>query len=140
DHALEGHSLRDLAGVCHSPQFDPGQQGVRLRVRPVGPAGPVLAELGRAMLTEGPKPAVGFSADLVFEANGKAVSRILRVISVDLVLEPARGGQFWRAVTQRHPYLNRKGQKTMEDNQSNTESTGLSNPAAANVGAELSGL
>ena len=26
DHALEGHSLRDLAGICHSPQFEAGQQ------------------------------------------------------------------------------------------------------------------
>jgi len=140
DHALEGHSLRDLAGVCHSPQFDPAQQGVRLRVRPVGPAGPMLAELGRAMLAEGPKPAVGFSADLVFEANGKAVTRILRVLSVDLVLEPARGGQFLRALNQSHPYLNRKGQKTMEDNPSNTKTTESTGPAAPEVHVELSGL
>lgn len=140
DHAWEGRSLRDLAGVCHSPQFDPGQQGVRLRVRPVGPAGPVLAELGRAMLTEGPRPAVGFSADLIFEANGKVVTRILRVLSVDLVLEPARGGQFLRALNQRNSYLNLKGQKTMVENQPNPEITRQNDPAVPEVRAELSGL
>src|SRR5574340_310674 len=39
DHAWEGRSLRDLAGVCHAPQFDTGRQGVRLQVKP---------EIGRA--------------------------------------------------------------------------------------------
>lgn len=119
DHAWEGRSLRDLAGVCHSPQFDPARQGVRLAVKPVGPAGSVLAELGRAMLEEGPRPAVGFSADLVFEAAGKQVERILRVLSVDLVLDPARGGQFLRVMNQQQPSLTLKGQSTMEEKQEN---------------------
>lgn len=121
DHAWEGRSLRDLAGVCHAPQFDPARQGVRLQVKPVGPGGAVLAELGRAMLEEGPHPAVGFSADLVFEAAGKQVERILRVLSVDLVLDPARGGQFLRVMNQKQANFSQKGQKTMEEDQNTPE-------------------
>ncbi|MHB8933625.1 MAG: phage major capsid protein [Bellilinea sp.] len=122
DHAWEGRSLRDLAGVCHSPRFDPARQGVRLSVKPVGPAGALLAELGRAMLAEGPRPAVGFSADLVFEAAGRQVERILRVLSVDLVLDPARGGQFLRVMNQQQLSYEPKGQSNMEENQKNPES------------------
>jgi len=117
DHALEGHSLRDLAGVCHSPRFNEARQGVQLRVRPVGPAGRLLEELGRTMLADGPKPAVGFSADLVFEAEGLQVTRILRVLSVDLVLEPARGGQFLRAMNQENSFFALKGNQPMEEMQ-----------------------
>jgi len=117
DHALEGHSLRDLAGVCHSPRFNEARQGVQLRVRPVGPAGRLLEELGRTMLADGPKPAVGFSADLVFEAEGLQVTRILRVLSVDLVLEPARGGQFLRAMNQANSFFALKGNQPMEEMQ-----------------------
>jgi len=140
DHALEGHSLRDLAGICHSPQFEAGQQGIRLKLRPVGPAGPLLAETGRAMLGDGPKPAVGFSADLVFEANGQQVTRILRVLSVDLVLEPARGGQFLRALNQRNSNFTVKGKSSMEEQDKNNETINISAPPAADVRVELSGL
>jgi len=115
DHAWEGRSLRDLAGVCHTPKFDADRQGVALRVKPVGPAGAVLSELGKAMLGDGAHPAVGFSADLVFEANGRQVTRILRVLSVDLVLDPARGGQFMRALYQKSPYCSTKGKVQMEE-------------------------
>jgi len=116
DHAWEGRSLRDLAGVCHSPQFDTARQGVALRVKPVGPAGALLSELGKAMLGDSPHPAVGFSADVVFEANGRQVTRILRVLSVDLVLDPARGGQFLRALYQKTTSLSTKGNFQMEEN------------------------
>jgi len=139
DHALEGHSLRDLAGVCHSPHYEAGQQGVRLKLRPVGPAGPLLVELGQAMLGADPKPAVGFSADLVFEANGQQVTRILRVLSVDLVLEPARGGQFLRALNQHNSNFRAKGKSIMEEQDKNNETT-INTPPAADVRAELSGL
>lgn len=139
DHARAGHSLRDLAGVCHAPQFDDVTQGVRLQLRPVGPAGPLLADLGSAMLAQGPRPAVGFSADLVFEANGQQVMRIIRVLSVDLVLDPARGGQFLRALNQREPIYSFKGEKTMEEIQ-NQAKTGGETSEAAGTRAELSRL
>ncbi len=101
DHHLEGHSLRDLAGVVHSPQWDDARQGIRLTLKPFGPGGGLLLALGGAMLEEGVKPPVGFSADLLFTASGTHVERIVRVLSVDCVLQPARGGAFLRALNQR---------------------------------------
>jgi hypothetical protein len=45
------------------------------------------------------RPHVGFSADLLFTpAPGRTVDRILRVLSLDLVFHPARGGAFLRAL------------------------------------------
>jgi hypothetical protein len=101
DHHWFGHSVHDLAGVCHAPQWDEAAQGVKLKLRPVGPSAPVLAELGRQMLADGEKPKIGFSADIVFTANGKQVDQILRVFSVDLVVNPARGGEFIREIYQK---------------------------------------
>ncbi|MEN4013761.1 MAG: hypothetical protein ROW48_17120 [Bellilinea sp.] len=100
DHQLEGRSLRDLAGVVHAPQWDEARQGIRLTLKPFGPGGGLLLALGSAMLAEGVKPQVGFSADLLFTASGKRVERIVRVLSVDCVLQPARGGAFLRALNQ----------------------------------------
>ncbi|MCC6188208.1 MAG: hypothetical protein IT318_04210 [Anaerolineales bacterium] len=95
-----GRSVRDLAGVCHSPEWDAAGQGVRLQLRPVGPSGPLLAALGKEMLADtAHKPKVGFSADVIFTADSnKTVQTILRVLSLDLVFHPARGGAFIRAL------------------------------------------
>lgn len=98
DHAAWGRSLRDLAGVLHSVEWDAARQGVRGRLKSIGPAGTLLTELGRQALAEEPAPNVGFSADLLFTATGRSVEKVLRVYSVDLVLDPARGGAFLRAL------------------------------------------
>ncbi|MDX9863858.1 MAG: hypothetical protein RBT34_03530, partial [Anaerolineaceae bacterium] len=99
DHAWLGRSVRDLAGVCRQPEWDAAVQGVRLHLSPVGPSAPLLTALARQMLAEGnARPAVGFSADLVFTARGQQVEEILKVYSVDLVMDPARGGAFVRAL------------------------------------------
>jgi hypothetical protein len=98
DHAIFGHSVKDLAGVCHSPVWDEESQGVAVKLRAVGPSAGLLVELAKELLSEGPKPRVGFSADVVFTARGKKVEKILRVLSVDLVFNPARGGAFKRAL------------------------------------------
>ena len=99
DHEWMGHSLHDLAGVVHSPAWDAAAQGIRLQLKTLGPSAPLLVELGRQLLAEGePHPNVGFSADVFFTAQGKKVQTILRVLSVDLVLNPARGGAFLRAL------------------------------------------
>ncbi len=95
DHEWEGHSLKDLAGVCHDPQWDSQAKGIRTQLKTVGPSAPLLTELGKQMLAEGePHPRVGFSADVIFTSEGKKVKNILRVLSVDLVFNPARGGAF----------------------------------------------
>jgi hypothetical protein len=95
------HSLKDLAGILTSPAWDEAAQGVRAVLRTAGPAGPILDQLGREMLgAETPKPDVGFSADVLFTAKEKTVTKILRVLSVDTVFDPARGGAFIRALNQ----------------------------------------
>jgi len=74
-------------------------------LRPVGPSGPVLEALGQDMVVEGSKPDVGFSADVLFTAKGKQVEKILRVLSVDVVMKPARGGAFLRALNSQSRHL-----------------------------------
>jgi hypothetical protein len=102
DHHWFGNSIHDLAGVCYQPEWDESIQGVKLHLRPIGPASPVLQEVGRQMLADDKaKPDLGFSADLVFTANGKDVENILKIFSVDLVVNPARGGEFIREIYQK---------------------------------------
>jgi hypothetical protein len=103
DHHWFGNSVHDLAGVCHSPKWDENSQGIKLQLRPIGPAAPVLVEMGKQMLTleKSSRPDVGFSADISFSAKGKDVQEILRVFSVDLVVNPARGGEFIRQIYQK---------------------------------------
>ena len=103
DHHWFGTSIHDLAGVCSQPEWDESAQGIKLNLRPFGPASPVLQDIGRQMLDDDDsKPAVGFSADIVFTANGNEVQNILKVFSVDLVVNPARGGEFIRELYQKH--------------------------------------
>ncbi len=102
DHAWFGHSLRDLGGVLYAPEWDAESKGIKAKLKPAGPSGTLLAAIGQEMITEAadatPKPRVGFSADITFSATGRQVKQILKVYSVDLVYEPARGGAFVRAL------------------------------------------
>ena len=95
DHDWGARSLRDLAGVCSNPRWSDASSAICLSLRPFGPASALLLQASDAML-EGttPAPHIGFSADLVFMASGKRVSHIEKVLSVDLVVYPARGGAF----------------------------------------------
>lgn len=99
DHSLAERSVRDLAGVFSRPVWDESAPGVRVTLTPGGPGAQLLNDLGKEVLQQpAPKAHVGFSADLLFSANGKAVERILKVFSIDLVVNPARGGAFLRAL------------------------------------------
>lgn len=117
DHHWFGQSVHDLAGLCHSPEWDEGAQGVRLRLKPFGPAAPILTEMGKAILRqpEGEhsrlRPQIGFSADVMFTASRRNVQTITRVFSVDLVVNPARGGEFIREIVQK---LQKEGQMERE--------------------------
>ncbi|MHC1773509.1 MAG: hypothetical protein AB9907_17575 [Flexilinea sp.] len=94
-----GHSVRDLAGVLTEPVWDEALKGIRCKLVPMGPASELLSEMGRQILTaETANANVGFSADLSFTYEGKNVAEILRIYSVDLVVDPARGGIFMRAL------------------------------------------
>jgi len=71
-----------------------------------------------------PLPDLGFSADLLFSANGAVVERILRVFSVDLVAHPARGGKFIQSQQE-------KEIEEMEEVQTSLSQGGIPAPAAA---------
>jgi hypothetical protein len=153
DHSWFGHSLRDLAGLLHSPEWDADKKGVKGKLKLMGPSSPLLAELGKQMLSEGkqpgskqpgsktPLPKVGFSADIVFTSQGRKVQKILRVLSVDLVFNPARGGAFLRALNAVNGFgngfngLGKGVLKMADENESN-----VTNPAPASpVQAQLAG-
>ncbi len=97
DHAWFSRSVRDLAGHVVNPTWDADTQGIKATLKAMGPGGKLLTDFGREVLAEDQPPRVGFSADVLFTANGKKVKEILRVISLDLVYDPARGGAFLRA-------------------------------------------
>jgi hypothetical protein len=106
DHAWFSRSLRDLAGQVADPVWDEDAQGIRATLKAFGPGGEVLTAFGREIVQETNPPRVGFSADVLFTANGKKVQQILRVQSLDLVYNPARGGAFLRALNSLAPMAN----------------------------------
>ena len=110
-------SLRDLAGVCTHPSWDETAQGIRLRLTPAGPAAALLRSLGAEWLqAHEPRPRVGFSADLLFDARGNTVAEIVRIFSLDLVVNPARGGAFLRALNQQQNHLDQPKGTSMTEN------------------------
>ncbi len=102
DHDRLSRSVRDIAGVLHRPEWDEAAKGVRTELHAFGPSKDVLVSMGRQVLEEKDEPAVkvGFSADILFKGQGKVVQKILKIYSVDLVCNPARGGMFLRALNQ----------------------------------------
>lgn len=102
DHSLKERSVRDIAGVLRKPVWDEQTQGVRAELSAFGPSAEVLKDIGRQVLEESDEAAVkvGFSADVLFQGKAGKVEKILRIYSVDLVYNPARGGIFLRALNQ----------------------------------------
>ena len=100
-HNGPGRSLRDLAGIGFQASFDEAKAAIQLKLRPSGPSGRLLQAVGSEWLAaEQPRPKLGFSADVIFSADGQNVKEILKVISLDLVYRPARGGIFNRVLNQ----------------------------------------
>ena len=128
DHAWFSRSLRDLAGQVLDPVWDEDANGIRATLKAFGPGGEVLTAFGREVTQEDNPPKVGFSADVLFTANGKKVKQILRVQSVDLVYNPARGGAFLRALNQTI-YAN--GGNTMPEPEVKTTNTPAEQPEPA---------
>lgn len=105
DHAGLGASpsVRDLAGTLHAAQWDPNQRGIRAMLKPSGPSAEILTSLrdaakGNPAIME----AVGFSTVLrvQLEKDGN-VKQIVSVKSVDVVIDPARGGKFLQEINGR---------------------------------------
>jgi hypothetical protein len=98
DHDWFSRSVRDLAGQVINPVWDPDAQGILATLSTIGPGGELLSSFGHEVLKSESPPKIGFSADILFKANNKQVTEITRVLSVDLVYDPARGGAFLRAL------------------------------------------
>ncbi|MBW6465658.1 MAG: hypothetical protein K0B06_04055 [Brevefilum sp.] len=98
DHAWLSRSVRDLAGQIVNPVWDADAQGIHATLTTIGPGGELLSSFGHEVLKSESPPKIGFSADILFKANNKQVTEITRVLSVDLVYDPARGGAFLRAL------------------------------------------
>lgn len=96
DHDLNARSVRDIAGVIRDPQWDENEKAIKARLKPMGPSAGLLREVGKELVEGGENARIGFSADLLFNGKNKKVDRIVKVNSVDLVYNPARGGKFVR--------------------------------------------
>ncbi|MCC7355484.1 MAG: hypothetical protein IT330_17215 [Anaerolineae bacterium] len=76
--------------------------GIVGRLHTAGPRGPLLDALAREVLADQeaglPTPDIGLSADLLIERQGLRVVAIRRVLALDAVFMPARGGAFERAL------------------------------------------
>ena len=123
DHSLSARSVRDIAGVLRDTRWDEEVSGVRAELTAFGPSAKVLAEIGRQVLEASDEPAVrvGFSADILFKGKAGKVEKILKIYSVDLVYNPARGGIFLRALNQLGIEPLQIGGKRMELNQNNDQ-------------------
>ena len=106
DHAgfFEMPSVLKLCGVAHSPTWSDEHKGIRLNLKPFGPMANIVTQLATELLAarnqNQPTPKVGFSGDIGFKAKGNDVTEIMRIHRLDLVLDPARGGDFLRALNQ----------------------------------------
>jgi hypothetical protein len=96
-------SVTQLAGACTNPQWDDLEQGIRLTLTTAGPSGEIVNDLGRLMLDNSvPDLNVGFSADVFLSIDvGNIVKKIIKVYSLDVVYNPARGGKFLRVLNQK---------------------------------------
>jgi len=114
DHAgfLESPSVRDLAGTIHMPTWSETERGIQLKLKPGGPAADILlAVRDAAKGNQAIMQAVGFSTVLNVQLNAKReVTKVIRVKSVDVVIDPARGGKFLSALVQ-----GQKGDTTMSE-------------------------
>ena len=101
----EPRSLRELVGVVEAVRWSPAQEAVLGRIRVVAGEDAdwfvgfmdswlEARELGFAV------PRVGLSAVMDITVEGKEVRSVERVLSVDAVVEPARGGEFVRVANQ----------------------------------------
>lgn len=125
DHALGSRSIRDIAGVLQGARYDEGLKGIRATLKPFGPAAEMLQTLAEPLISQpegkdaaesgGGAAKIGFSADLSFMGSNHKVDEILRVFSVDLVVNPARGGKFMRGMNSENDLYNIKGEAVTKD-------------------------
>ena len=139
DHSLNARSVRDIAGVLRETRWDEDALGVRAELIAFGPSAKELAEIGRQVLEASEEPAVrvGFSADVLFKGKAGKVEKILKIYSVDLVYNPARGGIFLRALNQFGIEPLQIGGKTMQSNLENDTNEAALQQQPASTSREL---
>lgn len=97
--SMDGHSVRDVAGLITDPVYDEAAMGIKARLTPFGPSADLLRETCNEVLAMGGTDTkIGFSADLGFNCEGNDVTEIIKIYSCDLVVDPARGGTVLRAL------------------------------------------
>ena len=102
DHSFWGQSVKDLGAVLSAAAWSEEFSGLTADLTPVGPSREIIAECAAIMLADGPKPDIGFSADVVFSADAQGnVKPILKPMSVDLVMDPAFATKFIRQLNTR---------------------------------------
>ena len=96
DHSYSGsQSVRNLAGALHLPVWNDQEQGIQAALVPGGPGAADLQALRLAAKNDPAlMAAVGFSAHLYIVQENGQVKKINKVVSVDCVIDPARGGKF----------------------------------------------
>lgn len=90
-----GRSIRDLAGVFHSAYWDEATSALRGTITLLPTQAELAAILSWQAAQQGqgrPCPKLGLSADLQIERRAKTVVKIQTVYSLDIVMNPARGG------------------------------------------------
>ena len=124
DHAgfFESQSVRNLAGTISSPGWNMSEKGIHAKLRPAGPAADILLSIRDAAKADlAIMEAVGFSSVLNVKLDAQRnVTKIVRVKSVDVVIDPARGGKFLSA------HLGQKGVQTMSEETTTPESGEMS--------------
>jgi hypothetical protein len=99
DHEYSGNqSVMKLAGALHNPKWSDKEQGITATLVPNGPRAEDLQRLRLAAKTDPAiAAAIGFSAHLFIQQTNNTVMQISKVISIDCVTDPARGGRFLSA-------------------------------------------
>ena len=101
-----GRSVRNILGVLQQVSYSHASQGITgvLRVYPGPDANWFCGMLDQYLADKAAGrtvPRVGLSAVLDVKIKGREVVHIGRVVSVDAVFDPARGGEFIRALNSR---------------------------------------
>lgn len=110
----EHPSVRDLAGVITRAWFDELTASVvgELQLTPSANCewlARLLDYLVRERAAGRTVPNIGTSADMLFEHHAKRVTKIIRVLSHDIVFDPAAGGYLQRVIFSTAHFANRVG-------------------------------
>ncbi|MBC7262177.1 MAG: hypothetical protein H5T63_09195, partial [Chloroflexi bacterium] len=121
-----GRSLRNVLGVLEHVYFSEVHRGIcgELRIYPGVDAAWFCAMVDQYLADKASGlavPRIGLSAVVDVRTKGREVVSIERVISVDAVFDPARGGEFIRAINQR---VEARTTNKKEENEGMEEGTG----------------